>query len=73
MKLFAAQNGAGAEVDKAAAEAYKADIENRNFDRIHCDDGETNLTCSMHQAVHGTFSHARECRRTPFFVYIQLN
>lgn len=34
MKLFAAQNGAAAEVDKAAAEAYKADIENRNFDRI---------------------------------------
>lgn len=33
MKLFASQNGAGAEVDKAAAEAYKADIENRNFDR----------------------------------------
>lgn len=29
MKLFAAQNGAAAEIDKAAAEAYKADIEAR--------------------------------------------
>lgn len=29
MKLFAAQNGAAAEIDKAAAEAYKADIESR--------------------------------------------
>lgn len=32
MKLFAAQNGAAAEIDKAAAEAYKADIEARTSD-----------------------------------------
>ena len=32
MKLFAAQNGVAAEIDKAAAEAYKADIEARTSD-----------------------------------------
>ena len=34
MKLFAAQNGAAAEVDKAAAEAYKTEIESRAFDGL---------------------------------------
>ena len=34
MKLFAAQNGAAAEIDKAAAETYKADIEARTSDSI---------------------------------------